>query len=163
MNQYINTNLPKTQRTPLVSNQINIPNASLPKNPDLDFLKTHGFVPHNPTPKPETEKHEKAVRTGYNDDGEDIWQIIEKPVIVPNEVSKRQLFHALLDEGLDLKEAVLIAIEQIEDEKEKEHAKIDYEFSNMIQRDYPLLEILLEKLNKTNEWLDNLFIKASLY
>lgn len=81
------------------------------------------------------------------------------PKPVPQSVTMRQARLALLQ--YNLLSQVDTAISNIEDEFEREQAKITWEYSTEVQRSHPMIENLGEQFRITTEQLDELFILAS--
>lgn len=80
------------------------------------------------------------------------------PVVMPAEVTMRQARLALLQAGKLA--AVTAAIDSMPS-PDKEAAQIEWEYSNTLRRDHPLVAALGPALNLTGEQLDDLFITAA--
>lgn len=78
--------------------------------------------------------------------------------VVPIEVTMRQARLALLQAGKLA--AVATAIDAMASPA-KEAAQIEWEYSNTLRRDHPLVAALGPTLNLTSEQLDSLFITAT--
>lgn len=80
------------------------------------------------------------------------------PLSVPQAVTMRQARLALLGAGLlDDVEAAINSL----DEPAKSAARIEWEYSQEVHRDRPLVQMLAPLLGLTGEQLDQLFIAAS--
>lgn len=80
------------------------------------------------------------------------------PVVVPAEVTMRQARLALRAAG---KLAAVAAAIDAMPSPTKEDAQIEWEYSNTLRRDHPLVAALGPALNLTGEQLDGLFITAA--
>jgi hypothetical protein len=80
------------------------------------------------------------------------------PVVVPAEVTMRQARLALRAAG---KLAAVAAAIDAMPSPTKEDAQIEWEYSNTLRRDHPLVAALGPALNLTSEQLDGLFITAA--
>lgn len=80
------------------------------------------------------------------------------PVVVPAEVTMRQARLALRAAG---KLAAVAAAIDAMPSPTKEDAQIEWEYSNTLRRDHPLVTALGPALNLTGEQLDGLFITAA--
>lgn len=79
------------------------------------------------------------------------------PVAVPRQVTMRQARRALLAAGkLSAVDAAIASLAS----PQKEEAEIDWEFSSMVERDWPLVHALGPALGLSEAGLDNLFIEA---
>jgi predicted component of type VI protein secretion system len=78
----------------------------------------------------------------------------EKPDPVPQSVTMRQARLALLQQGLLAQ--VDTVIDQLP-EPDKSAAKIEWEYSQTVERDRPLIQALAPGLGLSDEDLDNLF------
>ena len=82
---------------------------------------------------------------------------LNKPA-VPTVVTMRQARLALLQAGvLPLVESAIASMES----PAKEAAKIEWEYSQEVQRNKPFVQLLGASLGLTEEQLDNLFLLAS--
>jgi|JI10StandDraft_1071094.scaffolds.fasta_scaffold56601_3 hypothetical protein len=79
-------------------------------------------------------------------------------VVVPKEVTMRQARLALRAAG---KLAAVAAAIDAMPSPTKEDAQIEWEYSNTLRRDHPLVTALGPALNLTGEQLDGLFITAA--
>lgn len=79
-------------------------------------------------------------------------------VLVPKEVTMRQARLALRAAG---KLAAVAAAIDAMPSPTKEDAQIEWEYSNTLRRDHPLVAALGPALNLTGEQLDGLFITAA--
>lgn len=93
------------------------------------------------------------------------WQLVDEVWVpynatpVPQVVTMRQAQTALLNAGL--LDAVDAAIAAIEDPAERRQALIDWEKSQAVQRNWPLVARLAPALGLTEEQTDQLFITAA--
>jgi hypothetical protein len=79
------------------------------------------------------------------------------PIIVPQSVTMRQARLALLGAGmLPTVEAALDALS----EPQRTAARIEWDYSNEVQRTHPFVQMLGGALGMTSGQLDNLFIQA---
>jgi hypothetical protein len=79
------------------------------------------------------------------------------PIIVPQSVTMRQARLALLGAGmLPTVEAALDALS----EPQRTAARIEWDYSNEVQRTHPFVQMLGGALGMTSEQLDDLFIQA---
>lgn len=84
--------------------------------------------------------------------------VLSVPVLVPYKVTMRQAQEALLEDGtLDLVEATIQAMTGIAGRR----AKIQWNKSQDVHRNWPLVIQLGPVIGKTPEQLDQLFIKAA--
>lgn len=83
---------------------------------------------------------------------------LEAVVRVPKEVTMRQARLALRAAG---KLAAVAAAIDAMPSPTKEDAQIEWEYSNTLRRDHPLVAALGPALNLTGEQLDGLFITAA--
>lgn len=82
---------------------------------------------------------------------------LNKPAVL-SVVTMRQARLALLQAGvLPLVESAIASMES----PAKEEAKIEWEYSQEVQRDKPFVQMLGASLGLTEEQLDNLFLLAS--
>lgn len=77
----------------------------------------------------------------------------------PNSCTPRQLRIALIKSGISLA-SVENELNNIEDPVEKEIAIAEWEYSLDIQRDHPLLIMMAEKLNITEQQINDVFTLA---
>ena len=82
----------------------------------------------------------------------------DPPVLIPSRVSMRQARLALLSAGL--LSQVNAAIDALPS-PDKEAAQIQWEYSQEVNRNEPLVTHLANALNLTEAQLDDLFLKAS--
>jgi predicted component of type VI protein secretion system len=82
----------------------------------------------------------------------------ERPDPIPQSVTMRQARLALLQQGLlDQVDTVIDSL----DEPERSAAKIEWEYSQTVERDRPLIQALAPGLGLTEDDLDNLFKLAA--
>lgn len=123
------------------------------------------------SPAPSVDSTHVAVKSGVKQDlkGNWVWDwdIEAKPqaqidaefkASVPKAVTMRQARRALLDVGK--LSAVTAAINSLPSPL-KEQAQIDWEYSQVVERDWPLVTALMPGLQMTEHDLDLLFIAAS--
>jgi hypothetical protein len=79
---------------------------------------------------------------------------------IPQSVTMRQGRLALLAAGL--LPMIQTAIESIEDEMQREAAKIEWEYAQTIDRNSAFVQQIVEGLELTEEQMDQLFTQASL-
>jgi hypothetical protein len=85
---------------------------------------------------------------------------IPAPVIVPPNISARQVRLWLIDNNINLN-SVEEAINTIQDEKLKEKTRVEWEYAPYIERHHPLIETLGAHLNLTTEQIDQGFVAAA--
>lgn len=84
---------------------------------------------------------------------------VENPVTVPSSVTLRQAKRALLAAGL--LDQVQATIDAIADPVQREEAQIDWNYSQTMDRDWPLVQLLSSEMGLTLAQLDELFLAAS--
>ena len=122
---------------------------------------TYGWIPFTSSPDDNEplgkELYAKAVAGDYGD----IQPYVEPeplPPAIPSVVTMRQARLALLQAGvLPLVESAIASMES----PTKEAAKIEWEYSQEVQRNKPFVQMLGASLGLTEEQLDNLFLLAS--
>ena len=77
------------------------------------------------------------------------------PAVIPSVVTMRQARLALLQAGL------LSLVESAIASMESPAAQIEWDYSQEVNREQPLVKQLAEALNLTSDQLDNLFLEAS--
>jgi len=99
-----------------------------------------------------------GVRRPYTPEEEAAADAMAAVVRVPGEVTMRQARLALRAAG---KLAAVAAAIDAMPSPTKEDAQIEWEYSNTLRRDHPLVAALGPALNLTGEQLDGLFITAA--
>jgi hypothetical protein len=84
---------------------------------------------------------------------------LEKELLVPKNISPRQAREIIIRIGLF--NTVETYINNIEDETERLIARNYWEYSEVFERNHPVLLTLVSALGITDEQLDNMFIEAS--
>lgn len=84
--------------------------------------------------------------------------VVPAPPEVPREISRRQALQALLLRGMLTK--VPLCIDAIPDPIEREMARIEFEASQVFERDRPLVHVIGAMLDLDDTGLDELFIFA---
>lgn len=123
------------------------------------------------SPAPAVNSTHVAVKSGVKQDlrGNWVWDwdIEAKPqeqidaefkATVPKSVTMRQARRALLDAG---KLAILTAAINSLPSPMKERAQIDWEYSQVVERHWPLVAALMPALQMTERDIDLLFIEAA--
>jgi hypothetical protein len=141
-----------------------------------DTIFPAGFTPTDAdpifeTPAPATDSTHMAVKSGIKQDnlGNWVydWDIVAKPqaqidaefkATVPVQVTMRQARRALLDAG---KLATVTAAINSLPSPMKEQAQIDWEYSQVVERNWPLVAALMPALQMNEHDIDLLFIAAS--
>lgn len=82
------------------------------------------------------------------------------PVIVPENISARQVRLWLIDNDISLT-SVEAAIDTIINEKLREKTRVEWEYAPYIERNHPLIESLGQYLGLTPQQIDQGFIIAS--
>ncbi len=85
---------------------------------------------------------------------------ISAPIIVPNNISARQVRLWLIDNNIDLNNVVNI-INTIEDPILRQKTLVEWEYAPYVERNHPLIETLGSSLGLTGEEIDQGFITAS--
>ena len=85
---------------------------------------------------------------------------ISAPIIVPNNISARQVRLWLIDNNIDLNNVVNI-INTIEDPVLRQKTLVEWEYAPYVERNHPLIETLGSSLGLTSEQIDQGFITAS--
>jgi hypothetical protein len=82
------------------------------------------------------------------------------PVIIPENISARQVRLWLIDNNIDLNNVVNI-IDTIQDPILKQKTLVEWEYAPYIERNHPLIDALGSALGLTSEQIDQGFITAS--
>lgn len=85
---------------------------------------------------------------------------IPNPIIVPENISARQVRLWLLQNGIGLNQ-VEDAINTINDPLLRESTRVEWEYAPYIERNHPLIESLAQHLGLSSEQIDQGFITAS--
>jgi hypothetical protein len=85
---------------------------------------------------------------------------ITAPIIVPENISARQVRLWLIDNNIDLNNVVNI-INTIEDPILRQKTQVEWEYAPYIERYHPLIDTLGAALGLTSEQIDQGFIIAS--
>jgi hypothetical protein len=157
--KYINLNLTADKRTPIDQSRIRIPNISLGGLETPEFFAPYGYVPYVANPSQHNPATHTAVRTGYDDNGSETWQVNEIVVSVPQEVSPKQLRLALLANNISFTD-IETAINTL-DESVRAAALISWEYAISFERSSALVEAVGALLEKDSAWIDALFTQAS--
>ena len=78
---------------------------------------------------------------------------------IPTSVTLRQAKRALLAAGL--LDQVQATIDSIQDPVQRDAAQIDWNYSQTMDRDWPLVQLLSSEMGLTSDELDALFLAAS--
>lgn len=118
----------------------------------------YGWIPFTASPDDTEplgkELYAKAIAGDYGD----IQPYVEPeplPPVIPSVVTMRQARLALLQAGL------LSLVESAIASMESPAAQIEWDYSQEVNREQPLVKQLAEALNLTSDQLDNLFLEAS--
>lgn len=118
----------------------------------------YGWIPFTASPDDTEplgkELYAKAIAGDYGD----IQPYVEPeplPPVIPSVVTMRQARLALLQAGL------LPLVETAIASMESPAAQIEWDYSQEVNREQPLVKQLAEALNLTSDQLDNLFLEAS--
>lgn len=153
----------KDDKYPYTDWKVDFPLTSFPTPRDgIDFPE-HGIYWVHPTEPPEYDPETEQVVEGQPEQVEGQWRqtwTVEPlpPEPVPQAVTMRQARLALLQIGKLA--AVDTAIDSLPD-PDKSAARIEWEYSQEVQRDKPFVSMLAPALGLTEEDLDNLFVLAS--
>lgn len=98
------------------------------------------------------------VSPGYIRNGPGDYSAPAPTAVVPSEVTMRQARLVLMSAGLT---ASINAAINAMPSPQKEAAQIEWEYSNTLQRNNPLVLALAPALGLTSQQLDNLFIAAA--
>lgn len=80
----------------------------------------------------------------------------------PSTCTPRQFRMALIESDIDIN-SIENMLNNIQDEKQRKIALIEWEYSIEIKRDHPLIGIFASQLNITNQELDQIFILANTF
>lgn len=140
------------------------------KNPSYNSVGTidletdhpaYGWIPFTASPNDSEPLGKELYARAIAGDYGDIQPYVEPeplPPVIPTVVTMRQARLALLQAGvLPLVESAIAAMES----PAKEAAKIEWEYSQEVQREKPFVQLLSASLGLTSEQLDNLFMLAS--
>lgn len=131
---------------------------------DPDILSDAGYLTvRSDTPDKPKNSIENISQRVINIDGSFVdiirtWVII--PIIVPENISARQVRLWLIDNNISLT-SVESAIDTIVDEKLREKTRVEWEYAPYIERTHPLINSLAQYLGLTSEQIDQGFIEAS--
>ena len=139
--------------------QVKNPNYNSSGTIDLEIEHpTYGWIPFTASPDDTEplgkELYTKAIAGDYGS----IQPYVEPeplPPITPSVVTMRQARLALLQAG------VLPLVESAIASMESPAAQIEWDYSQEVNREQPLVKQLAEALNLTSDQLDNLFLEAS--
>lgn len=130
------------------------------RDPDTHVLKAFGYCDENaPNDLSREEPDDFALDVGrWQLVGEE-WMPYAAPAVVPQAVAMWQARQALLGAGLlDAVNAALASMPGAAGEA----ARIEWEYSNTVQRNRPLVQSMAAALGLTDAGLDALFIAAAV-
>ena len=110
------------------------------------------YIPADP------ENTDYAAYLLWTEEGNEALPVAVTPTQIPSVVTMRQARLALLQSGM--LSQVEIAIDAMESPS-KEAAKIEWEYSQEVQRNKPFVQALGSSLGLTSDQLDDLFLLAS--
>lgn len=131
---------------------------------DFATQKACGILPiKSDTPTQPDNSYEDITQRNVviENDGVVITRVyVPNPIIVPENISARQVRLWLIDNDISLT-SVEAAIDTIVNEKLREKTRVEWEYAPYIERNHPLINSLSEYLGLNSEQVDQAFIIAS--